>query len=97
MNKPPSIQKVLSQTLAEKQAQALQNAEEIASQNIVGFFEQGAIHTADLLTNLEAAQWHLGNGYRSHLFPDFTEKFEGLESGFYIFAGESNSGYCGLF
>lgn len=36
--------------------------------------------------------WKKGDGYSAPNFPIFTQKLEGLESGLYMFAGESNMG-----
>ena len=36
--------------------------------------------------------WNKGDGYSAPNFPIFSEKMEGLESGLYMFAGESNHG-----
>lgn len=36
--------------------------------------------------------WNKGDGFNIPNYPIITEKLEGLESGFYLFAGESNSG-----
>lgn len=40
----------------------------------------------------DEAAWNKGNGYIAKNSPIFTEKLEGLDSGLYMFAGESNMG-----
>lgn len=37
--------------------------------------------------------YNKGDGYKSKTFPSLSDKLEGIESGMYVFAGESNSGY----
>lgn len=41
---------------------------------------------------IEERTWAMGMGYIAPSFPIFSQKLEGLESGLYLFAGESNSG-----
>lgn len=52
------------------------------------FFET----TEQDLDEFEAYSWKKGEGYKVPSCPIFEEKLEGLESGLYLFAGESNSG-----
>lgn len=40
----------------------------------------------------EEHSWHKGAGYKIPSYPSIENKLEGLESGLYIFAGESNGG-----
>ena len=40
----------------------------------------------------DKAAWNKGNGYIARNSPIFSEKLEGLDSGLYMFAGESNMG-----
>lgn len=40
--------------------------------------------------------WNKGDGYKIPGFPTMEEKLEGVESGLYLFAGESNSGKSAL-
>lgn len=40
--------------------------------------------------------WTKGNGYKIPGYPEFEANLEGLESGFYLIAGESNSGKSAL-
>ena len=42
--------------------------------------------------NFDKKAWKKGDGYSIPHYPIITEKLEGLESGLYLFAGESNSG-----
>lgn len=45
---------------------------------------------------VEERNWQMGYGYEAPSFPLFTQKLEGLESGLYLFAGESNCAKTGL-
>lgn len=46
--------------------------------------------------NFNDRAWNKGDGYAIPGYPEMEEKLEGLESGLYIFAGESNSGKSAL-
>ena len=52
--------------------------------------------TRNAINAIEARNWKTGEGYKAPSYPLFTQKLEGLESGLYLFAGESNVGYCAL-
>lgn len=52
--------------------------------------------TCQAIRAIEARNWQTGEGYQAPHFPLFTQKLEGLESGLYVFAGESNSGKTGV-
>lgn len=46
--------------------------------------------------NFDKRAWAKGDGYKIPNYPEMEDKLEGLESGLYIFAGESNSGKSAL-
>ena len=48
--------------------------------------------TASDYDSFDKKAWKKGDGYSAPNFPIFSEKMEGLESGLYLFAGESNHG-----
>ena len=54
--------------------------------------EDFAEATLGELDELETLCWNKGGGYIAPNYPTINDKIEGLEAGFYIFAGESNSG-----
>ena len=58
--------------------------------------EDFAATTLEELDGLEARCWSRGTGYIAPHYPMINEKLEGLEAGFYIIAGESNSGKSAL-
>lgn len=46
--------------------------------------------------NFDERCWNKGDGYKIPSFPEMEAKLEGVESGLYLFAGESNSGKSAL-
>lgn len=54
----------------------------------IDFFKE----SDDDLDSFEERAWKKGAGYKLPNFPEVEERLEGLESGLYIFAGESNMG-----
>lgn len=52
--------------------------------------------TLDDYEQFEQKAWSKGNGYKIPSFPSIEEKLEGLESGLYLFAAESNVGKSAL-
>ena len=48
--------------------------------------------TRSAIQFIEQRNWNMGEGYKAPHFPLFTQKLEGIESGLYLFAGESNVG-----
>lgn len=66
------------------------NTKEVAKDEVEmeEFFET----TNDELDSFDEACWKKGNGYKFPRFPEVEKRLEGLESGFYLFAAESNVG-----
>ena len=52
--------------------------------------------TAGEYDEFDEAAWHKGTGYTCPSFPLFDQYMEGLESGLFMFAGESNGGKTAL-
>lgn len=46
--------------------------------------------------NFDERCWNKGDGYKIPSYPEMESKLEGVESGLYLFAGESNSGKSAL-
>lgn len=94
--KPLSVNKVISNTDNEIQIQKrnnfLKKAKEIASQKVNTSIEDLKKRNADAIANFDYNSWNAGRGYECTYFTDFTKHLEGLETGLYVFAGESNSG-----
>lgn len=60
------------------------------------FSEDFFVNTITQYDNFDDTSWNQGKGYECPNFPMFNKYMEGLESGFYMFAGESNSGKSAL-
>lgn len=59
---------------------------------MIDFFET----TDDEIDTFDEEAWAKGEGYKIPGYPQMEEKLEGLESGLYLFAGESNGGKSAL-
>ena len=69
----------------------VEKEELLASENqaeMEDFFET----TEEELDEFEEYTWNKGEGYKIPNYPILEQRLEGLESGLYLFAGESNSG-----
>lgn len=105
---PSSINKIEESTIEKddevaydmKAVQALENAlapaeESIESaENVV--MEDFFATTRNDYENFDDRAWNKGDGYKIPGYPEMEERLEGLESGLYLFAGESNSGKSAL-
>lgn len=94
--KPLSVNKIINDTDKEIQIQKkkdfLKRAKEISNQKIITSIENLQKRNEDAIMNFDYKSWQAGRGYECVYFSDFTKHLEGLETGFYVFAGESNSG-----
>ena len=70
----------------------INTTDENAEEQIEDFFEE----TLEDLAEFEENAWKKGDGLELSSYPIFTEKLEGLDSGFYLFAGLSNHGKSAL-
>lgn len=94
--KPLSVNKIIDNTDNEIQIQKkkafLKKAKEITSQVVITSIEDLKKRNENAIMNFDYKSWQAGRGYECTYFSDFTKHLEGLESGLYVFAGESNSG-----
>lgn len=66
-----------------------ESAEEVVMENFFGT-------TLTDYDDFDERCWNKGDGYKIPGYPSMEHNLEGVESGMYLFAGESNSGYCSL-
>ena len=80
--------RALFMALQQKQSEKEALLESENQAEMEDFFET----TEEELDAFEEYTWNKGEGYKVPSFPILEQRLEGLESGLYLFAGESNSG-----
>jgi replicative DNA helicase len=78
----------LEQALTQ-QEESVESAEDVIMED---FFAT----TKNDYNSFDTRAWNKGDGYKIPGYPEMEDKLEGLESGLYLFAGESNSGKSAL-
>ena len=69
--------------------ESVESAEDVVMEN---FFAT----TQSDYDDFDNRAWKKGDGYKIPQYPEMEERLEGLETGLYVFAGESNSGKSAL-
>lgn len=72
-----------------KEEETVESAEDVVMED---FFAT----TRNDYENFNERAWNKGDGYKIPSYPEMEARLEGLESGLYLFAGESNSGKSAL-
>lgn len=75
----------IEKALLSEEAEAVEPAKEVVMEDFVGT----TLHDYD---EFDERCWNKGDGYKLPGYPLIEEYLEGIESGLYLFAGESNSG-----
>lgn len=70
----------------------LKKTEQIESDKDTAEMEEFFDTTEDELDSFDKACWNKGDGFKIPRFPEVEKRLEGLESGLYLFAAESNMG-----